>query len=53
MKNKWLGYLSSAILLLAGILELSINKILVGCLFIAAAIGAIIVQVVFSKKQKH
>jgi hypothetical protein len=52
MKNRWLGYLSSAILLMAGILEFTINNFLIGSLFILSAIGGLIVQIIFSKKAK-
>ncbi len=53
MKLNWLGYLSSAILLIAGILEFSINNILIGCLFVLSGIGSLVVKLIFDKKAKQ
>ncbi|MDX2172647.1 MAG: hypothetical protein SFY56_05960 [Bacteroidota bacterium] len=52
MKNKWLGYLSGTILILAGILEFTIANYLVGTLFVVAGIGSLIVQIIFARKTK-
>ena len=53
MKLNWLGYLSGAILIIAGVLEFAINNILIGSLFVLSGIGSLIVKIVFAKKMKQ
>jgi len=53
MKNSWLGYLSSFILLLAGVLQFIANNIILGCLFILCAIAGIVLKIVITNKLKQ
>jgi len=53
MKNSWLGYLSSFILLLAGILQFVANNILLGSLLILCAIAGVVIKIIMKNKSKE
>jgi hypothetical protein len=50
MNKPWLGYLSSAFLLLAGVFMIAGNKLLLGCLFIGLAILGVILRLYMRNK---
>lgn len=50
MKNSWLGYLSSALLLFAGLLMLFGGK-WIGAFFILLAIAGLVVRIMMNKKK--
>lgn len=49
MNKPWLGYLSSALLLFAGVFMIAANKPLAGCLFIAVAIIGLVLRLYMGK----
>lgn len=51
MKNSWLGYLSSALLLIAGLLMLLGGK-WIGAFFIVLAIAGLILRIYMSRKKQ-
>lgn len=53
MKSNWVGYLSSVILLLAGILQFIANNIILGCLFTLCAIAGVVIKIIISNKLKQ
>ncbi|MEI6021402.1 MAG: hypothetical protein WCR21_09765 [Bacteroidota bacterium] len=54
MKNAWLGYLGSALILAAGILMLIAKRYLAGVLFIVAAVAGIVIKFKMNEKgNKH
>lgn len=52
MKNKWIGYVSPILLVIAGVLQFIGNNILLGCLFIVCAIASVIIKIVIINKTK-
>jgi hypothetical protein len=52
MNKPWLGYLSSAMLLLGGVLMIAGGKTAVGIVFIVLAVAGLIIKIVLNKKQK-
>lgn len=50
MKNAWLGYLGSALILIAGIMMLAAKRYWAGILFILAAIAGGIIKYRLNKK---
>ncbi|MBA3665853.1 MAG: hypothetical protein H0W61_16860 [Bacteroidetes bacterium] len=52
MNKPWLGYVSSALFLLAGILMIAGNKTITGVLFIILSIASVILNVMMNKKRK-
>lgn len=50
MKNSWLGYLSSALLLIAGLLMLFGGK-WIGAFFIFLAIGGLVLRIYMNEKR--
>jgi len=53
MKNKWLGYLSAFILLLAGVLQFIANNILLGCMLVICAIASVVIKFIMVNKTKE
>lgn len=53
MKNAWLGYVGSALILAAGILMLIAKRYLAGVLFIVAAIGGAVLKYKMNQKSNH
>ena len=49
MSKPWLGYLSSAMLLLAGVFMIAGGKLLAGWLFIAVAIIGLVLRLYIGK----
>ena len=50
MNKPWLGYLSSAFLLLAGVFLIAGGKIAIGCVFIALSIAGLVLKIIMNKK---
>jgi hypothetical protein len=50
MNKPWLGYLSSVLLLAAGAFMIADHQILVGCVFLAAALIGLVLRVYMSRK---
>jgi hypothetical protein len=44
MKRSWLGYLSSALLFIAGILQIVGGKIWIGIMFLVVAVISLVLQ---------
>ncbi len=51
MKNTWLGYLSSALMVLAGVLMFIGEKPIVGTIFIVIAITGLVLRISMNKKK--
>lgn len=49
MKNAWLGYLSSALLFIAGIIMLVAGK-WIGLLFVLLALAGLVIRIYLNKK---
>jgi len=52
MKNSWLGYLSSVLMLMAGLLMIVGGKPILGAVFLLIAIAGVIVRIYMNKKSK-
>ncbi len=53
MKSNWVGYLSSVVLLLAGVLQFIANNIILGGLLTLCAIAGVIIKIVIGNKLKQ
>ncbi|MES2678838.1 MAG: hypothetical protein V4635_03095 [Bacteroidota bacterium] len=53
MNKPWLGYLSSVLLLFAGIFMIAGNKTVIGCFFIALSITGLFVKMYMNKKSRE
>jgi hypothetical protein len=51
MNKPWLGYLSSALFLIAGILMIIGGKPVVGALFIVLSVASVILNIMMFKKR--
>jgi hypothetical protein len=51
MKNTWLGYLSSVLMLMAGVLMILGEKPLLGAVFIIIAIAGVVLRMYMGKKK--
>lgn len=52
MNKPWIGYLSSLLLLLAGILMIVCEKVAIGIVFIALAVLGLVLKV-YMNRSKH
>jgi hypothetical protein len=53
MGKAWLGYLSSTIMLLAGILMIAGEEIIIGCILIVLSIVSFVLKVYMNKRSSH
>lgn len=53
MKNAWLGYLGSALIVVAGVMMLIAKRYLAGVLFLVAGIGGAVLKYKMNQKSKQ
>ncbi len=53
MKNKWIGYVSPVLLVIAGVLQFIGNNILLGCLFFVCAVASVVIKIIIANKTKE
>jgi len=53
MGKAWLGYLSSTIMLLAGILMIAGEEIIIGCILIVLSIVSFVLKVYMNKRSSQ
>jgi hypothetical protein len=53
MNKPWLGYLSSVLLLFAGIFMIAGNKTAIGCFFIGLSVLSLAVKIYMNKKSRE